>query len=185
MTGTHTGNRHGLMPARMVGRVLCSEMRQTGTDAGSEFFRTAGKGHDGLFPAPLFILAMLFVPSVAGATSAMPAGRMTAPTTKPSQRQLPPQGKMDPRMQALLRKSAEDQPPTEEELSAARGIEQMMVNLMIEEMRKSVPENEVVPLSQGERVFRQMLDQEHARTMSEAGVLGIADLVLAQMRGKR
>ncbi|MBI3544811.1 MAG: rod-binding protein [Deltaproteobacteria bacterium] len=64
-------------------------------------------------------------------------------------------------------------------------MEQMLVNLMISEMRKSVPENDVIPLSQGERIFRDMLDQEYAGHISESGSLGIADLIVAQMRGQR
>ncbi|MBI3558482.1 MAG: rod-binding protein [Deltaproteobacteria bacterium] len=108
---------------------------------------------------------------------AKPAGREMTPA------QLKVKSKYGAAVGALVKD--DDKPPTPEELSAARGMEQMMVDLMITEMRKSVPENEVVPLSQGERIFRQMLDQEHARMLTEGGTLGIADLVLAQMRGKR
>ncbi|MEW6056013.1 MAG: rod-binding protein [Bdellovibrionota bacterium] len=76
-------------------------------------------------------------------------------------------------------------PPTQEELAAARGLEGLLVDHLIQEMRKSVPENEFMPASHGEKVFRQMLDSEYARLMSEAGVLGIADLIVAEMQGKR
>jgi Rod binding domain-containing protein len=61
----------------------------------------------------------------------------------------------------------------------------MMVNFMIEEMRKSVPDNDIIPQSNGEKIYRNMLDQEYGRMLSEAGGLGITDLVLAEIKGKR
>ena len=74
---------------------------------------------------------------------------------------------------------------TEEEREAAKGLESLLINQMVEEMRKSVPENELVPKSQAERVFESMLDSEYARAMSASGNFGIADQVLAEMKGKR
>lgn len=169
-TGTQTGNRHRLVPARMVGWELCSEMRQSSMDAGSVFFRIARRSHGRLLLAP-FILFIVGLRSPDA--KAEIADRKMLPPAKTQ------------KMAAKPLQSKQESVSTPEEVSAARGLEQMMVNMMIEEMRKSVPENELVPVSQGERVFRQMLDQEHARMMSEAGVLGIADLVLDQMHGKR
>lgn len=61
----------------------------------------------------------------------------------------------------------------------------ILVDSMIQEMRKSVPESDIVPLTQGERIFRGMLDSEYARVISESGTLGISDLVLAELKGKR
>jgi len=74
---------------------------------------------------------------------------------------------------------------TSEELEAAQGIESLMVDLLIQEMRKTVPENDIIPVSQGEKIFRSMLDSEYAKTISQSGTLGITDLVLEQMKGKR
>ncbi len=62
-------------------------------------------------------------------------------------------------------------------------MEALMVDQMIQEMRKTVPDNDIVPVSHGERVYRSMLDSEYARILSESGTLGIADLVVAEMRG--
>lgn len=78
-----------------------------------------------------------------------------------------------------------ERPPTAEELAAAQGVEAMLVDHLLQEMRKTVPENEFMPANQGEKIFRQMLDSEYARILSESGGIGIAELVLAQMRGKR
>ena len=166
-------------------------------DAGSVFTRTAGGSHGRLPPVLLSLaLVVMFMCSIATAgqldgkldnrdngyakLQAKHAGRVLTPA------QLKAKAKFGAAVGALVKGSKdEDKPATPEELAAARGMEQMMVDLMITEMRKSVPENEVVPLSQGERIFGQMLDQEHARMLTEGGTLGIADLVLAQMRGKR
>jgi hypothetical protein len=70
-------------------------------------------------------------------------------------------------------------------LEAARGLESMLVDMMVQEMRKSVPENELVPLSQSERIFQQMLDNEYSRKISESGTLGIAEQIVAHMKGQR
>jgi len=74
---------------------------------------------------------------------------------------------------------------TPDEIAAAEGMEAIMTDLLLQEMRKSVQESQLVPTSQGERIFRQMLDNEYSRTMSSQGMLGIKDLVLAQIRRKR
>lgn len=74
---------------------------------------------------------------------------------------------------------------TEEEISAAQGVESLMIGQMIDVMRKTVPENEYVPKSQAERVFESLLDNEYSRIMSENGTLGVSSLVLAEIKGKR
>lgn len=165
-TGTHTGNRHGHEPARMVGNYLCSEKREPRTEAGG-VMQTCDQGPGAIHGCGLwsriflaFVAVFLAVAAHAATPSANVAGGVLAPPLV-------------------------DRPPTPEELAAAKGMEQMLADLLIQEMRKSVPENDLVPVSQGERVFRQMLDNEYARVIGDAGMLGIADLVLAQMRGKR
>ncbi len=72
-----------------------------------------------------------------------------------------------------------------EEIAAAQGMEAIFVNQMIEEMRKSVPENEVVPRSYAEKVYQSMLDQEYAEILSGTGQFGIAEQVLAEITGQR
>ncbi len=72
-----------------------------------------------------------------------------------------------------------------EEIDAARGVEQMFIGQMVDSMRKTVPENEYVEKSQAERIYENLLDSEYSKTMSESGNFGIAELVLAEMKGKR
>ena len=74
---------------------------------------------------------------------------------------------------------------SQEELQAARGLEQMYIKQMIDEMRKSIPDNEWMPSSQGEKIFRQMLDDEYSRMISESGTIGIADLIVADFKRRR
>ena len=74
---------------------------------------------------------------------------------------------------------------TEEELEAARGIEALFIGQMIDGMRKTVPENEYVEKSQAERIYQGLLDNEYSRVLSESGNFGIAQQVLAEIKGKR
>ncbi len=76
-------------------------------------------------------------------------------------------------------------PVTDEEIAAARGLEALLIDHMIQEMRKTVPENDIVPLTQGEKVYRQLLDSEYSRIISESNTLGISDLVLAEIKRKK
>ena len=167
MTCAYTGNRLGLLsPARMVGLNLCSDKRGTSRDAGV-MSRISGGVHGRTLPHRLFIAGMLFMCSNLCGASAL----LAVKPVKLAGRPLPPPASLER--------------VTPEELAAARGLEQLLVDTMIQEMRKSVPESEFVPLSQGEKIFRQMLDSEYARTISEAGSIGVAELVVAQMKGKR
>ncbi len=74
---------------------------------------------------------------------------------------------------------------TKEEWAAAKGMEQLFVEQMVQELRKSVPENDLVPLSNGERIYRQMLDSEYSRMMTDSYNFGIAELVLAEIQGRK
>lgn len=75
--------------------------------------------------------------------------------------------------------------PTEEEIAAAQGMEAIFVSQMIEEMRKSIPENELMPTSHAEKIYRSMLDQEYSNIISRSNQFGIADQVLAEIKGER
>jgi len=174
----------------MAGSKLCSEMRDNGTDAEDVWKRTcsenSGVGHgcsdaSGFSLLP-FVFAMVITPMPAQLQKrqqAVTAGRNMTPQ-RPGQMQ-----QFKASTAFGVRPPQQETPPTPEELSAARGVESMLVDQMIQEMRKTVPESEYMPASQGEKIFRQMLDSEYARILSESGSTGIADLVLAQIKGKR
>jgi flagellar protein FlgJ len=61
--------------------------------------------------------------------------------------------------------------------TVAKSFESLFVNHMIGEMRKTVNKSEFMPESQGERVYRSMLDTEYAKQISEADQLGLSKLV--------
>jgi len=160
-TSAPTGNRRGIeLPARMAGGNLCSGKRRVkSTDARESIVVTRSRGHG--WP----LLFLLVLAGVVGGSSArggqfMPAASKSIPLHN-------------------LRDATPD------EIAAAEGMEAIMTDLLLQEMRKSVQESQLVPTSQGERIFRQMLDNEYSRTMSSQGMLGIKDLVLAQIRRKR
>lgn len=81
--------------------------------------------------------------------------------------------------------SLRNRPPTAEELEAAQGMESLMIEQMVQEMRKSVQHSDLLPVSNGEKIYQQMLDLEYSKQMSKSGRFGIADLVLEQLRGQR
>lgn len=72
-----------------------------------------------------------------------------------------------------------------EELEAAQGMEALMANMLIGQMRKSVQESDFMPKSSAEKIFESMLDYEYAQTMSRAGTFGLSELILAEMRRNR
>ena len=72
---------------------------------------------------------------------------------------------------------------------ASRGFEQMFLNLIWQESRRTVdsddPDSESpFAKSHGERVFQGMLDQEYAGLMSQRGGLGLAELIEDQLSGR-
>lgn len=74
---------------------------------------------------------------------------------------------------------------TPEELEAAQGIEAIMVNMMLQEMRKTIHENELMPASHAEKIYKQMLDDEYAKSLAKNQGLGFAELVLEQFQRSR
>lgn len=64
---------------------------------------------------------------------------------------------------------------------ACQGFESMFIQMMWKEMRDTVPENSLFGESQGEKIFRDMLDTEMADRMTQAGGVGLADLMYQQL----
>ncbi len=150
------GNRRGKAPARMVGRSFGTEIKRSiGTEAKS--VNVISRRIHGWSLLLLFISLQSF------------AGTMSGQKFPMKQQQIIPQ-----RVEA-----------TPEEWEAASGIEALMIDNLLQEMRKSVPENELIPVSHGEKVYRQMLDSEYARMLSNSGSIGIADMVVAEMKRKK
>lgn len=60
-------------------------------------------------------------------------------------------------------------------------MESVFINLMFNNMRNTVQRSELLPESMGEKIMRSMLDQEMATKMSQAGGIGLADLLYRQL----
>ncbi len=67
------------------------------------------------------------------------------------------------------------------EAEAAREFESFMVEMMIQQMRKTVPEG--LFQSTGVEMFSSMMDQAIAEEIAAAGGLGLADKIAADMQG--
>ena len=65
-----------------------------------------------------------------------------------------------------------------DQVQAAQGMESMLMEHLISEMRKSIPDDELIPKSQTEKVFQGMLDSEYAETMARSNSLGISRQIL-------
>lgn len=79
-------------------------------------------------------------------------------------------------------KNTLDDPAYQKKLKdACKGFESMFIQMMWKEMRKTVPENSLFGEFDGEKIFRDMLDTEMSDRMSEAGGLGLADVMYKQL----
>ena len=59
--------------------------------------------------------------------------------------------------------------------------ESMFVNLMLKEMRKTIPESDFMPQSFATQTFEEMYDEEIAKSVSKGKGIGIADAMYRQM----
>ncbi|GMV99808.1 MAG: hypothetical protein AMXMBFR84_09470 [Candidatus Hydrogenedentota bacterium] len=65
---------------------------------------------------------------------------------------------------------------------ALRELEQYFVYTLLEEMRKSVPKDSLVPKTQADQFAEQMYDDIMSKQIAETGKFGIARMVDQQMR---
>lgn len=84
-------------------------------------------------------------------------------------------------LQAAQKNTLEDPAYQKKLKDACKGFESMFIQMMWKEMRKTVPENSLFGESDGEKIFRDMLDTEMSDRMSEAGGLGLADVMYKQL----
>lgn len=200
MTSANTGNRTGdtsvghSQDGEATGSNHCSEQRKSLKDDGTVLQRICsedlgvGQGCPRESSLRPFFTAVGLGLLLAGATPAHADVQPPKQVVSAGRMVTPPSGQQAVRGKAMglpRFQRPQDVPPTPEQLAAARGFEAMMIDHLIQEMRKSVPDNELMPASQGEKIFRQMLDTEYARKLSESGGIGIAGLVLEQLQGKR
>jgi flagellar protein FlgJ len=68
-------------------------------------------------------------------------------------------------------------------LTACQEFEQYFIDTMFKEMRKTVSrsENSLIPTSPAEDYFQQMLDEEYSKQATNAGGIGLAKFLYAQL----
>ena len=62
--------------------------------------------------------------------------------------------------------------------------EKQFLGEMIKAMRGTVKDSGLIPVSQGERIFRDELDGQYSEQWAKNGGIGLADLIYQQMRDK-
>lgn len=80
--------------------------------------------------------------------------------------------------------SREEQNVNDEEvMKACKEFETYFLQTMFKEMRKTVNKDEsFIKVSQAEKMFQEELDNEYAKSMGEAGGVGLADMMYKQMK---
>jgi len=76
------------------------------------------------------------------------------------------------------------QSKSEKLAAAAAGFERMFAEIMVKEMRKTIPKNELMGRSTGEEIFTEMLDSEYTKLMVKNSNLGIAKIIISQLGEK-
>ena len=73
--------------------------------------------------------------------------------------------------------------PTADLKAASEQFESMLLNLMIREMRSTVPESTLFPESMAKEIFTGMLDEQTAGEMAKNGGIGISRMIFEQLKG--
>lgn len=64
---------------------------------------------------------------------------------------------------------------------ACQAFESVFVTYMLKEMRGTVSEGGLLEGGPGQSMYKEMLDEEYAKSISESGSLGLADLMYQQL----
>ncbi|HEX2951304.1 MAG TPA: rod-binding protein [Armatimonadota bacterium] len=64
---------------------------------------------------------------------------------------------------------------------ACQQFESYMLSQLFSTMRASIPEDGLLPRSQGEKIFQEMLDGEYTKEISRSQSIGIASLLYRQL----
>lgn len=65
--------------------------------------------------------------------------------------------------------------------TVSRQFESLLLNMMIKEMRATVPESGLLPASMSTDIFTSMLDEQYADRMSESGGIGLQRMLVDQL----
>lgn len=85
--------------------------------------------------------------------------------------------------QHQVKQLGQQKPKKDQELrEVSSDFESLFVTQMMNAMRESVPESDLLPKSNGEKVFRSMLDQEYAKMAAQSGKLGLGQMIYEQLK---
>lgn len=70
--------------------------------------------------------------------------------------------------------------PAAEVRKAAQEFEQMVLDMVMKGMRRSIPKSDMADGGAAEETFTGMLDEQYLRTMSDQGGMGLADMITRQ-----
>jgi len=73
------------------------------------------------------------------------------------------------------------QPEDEKLLDACQQFEAYFLANIMKEMRSSLPSDGIIPRSEGEKTFQEMLDGEYAAQMSRTNSVGLASVLYSQL----
>lgn len=68
---------------------------------------------------------------------------------------------------------------------AANEFEAIFVQQMLETMRKTSLEANLIPKSEGEKVFQSMLDEHYSKVMAKTGSLGLGEMIYKQLMSSK
>ncbi len=67
---------------------------------------------------------------------------------------------------------------------AAEGLEGLFVNMLVKQMRSTVPDNELLDGGHGGEMFREKLDQKYSNLIARQKDFGIASAIYDQLAGQ-
>lgn len=72
-------------------------------------------------------------------------------------------------------------------LKASQEFEALFIQMMLKEMRSTIPEGGLVEKSKGREIFQDMYDQEISKSISQGGNqgIGLAKLIYEQMKSNK
>ena len=67
---------------------------------------------------------------------------------------------------------------------AANDFEAIFIQQMLKTMRKTSFESDLLPKSEGEKVFQSLLDKQYAQISAKSGSLGFGEMIYQQLKSK-
>ena len=67
---------------------------------------------------------------------------------------------------------------------AANDFEAIFIQQMLKTMRKTSFESDLLPKSEGEKVFQSLLDEQYAQITAKSGSLGFGEMIYQQLKPK-